>query len=64
MEYPNIEKLLKDKMLKEIFIKTGGREQNPQIAEICAKIAVKELLEKKGMLLSYIRWYALINGSK
>ena len=31
---------LKDEMLEAIFIKTGGRIENPQIAEICAEIAV------------------------
>ena len=32
---------LKKEMLEAIFIKTGGRIENPQIAEICAEIAVK-----------------------
>lgn len=28
-------------MLEAIFIKTGGRPENPEIAEICAEIALK-----------------------
>lgn len=32
---------LKKEMLEAIFIKTGGRLENPEIAEICAEIAVK-----------------------
>ncbi len=32
---------LKYKMLEAIFVKTGGRPENPDIAEICADIAVK-----------------------
>jgi hypothetical protein len=32
---------LKKEMLEAIFVKTGGRPENPEIAEICAEIAVK-----------------------
>jgi len=32
---------LKKEMLEAIFIKTGGRIENPQIAEICAEIALR-----------------------
>lgn len=31
---------IKDKMLEAIFVQTGGRPENPKIAEICADIAV------------------------
>lgn len=34
---------LKDEMLKAIFIQTGGRPENPKIAEICAQIAVNNI---------------------
>lgn len=30
---------LADKMLEAIFIKTGGRPENPQIARLCAAIS-------------------------
>lgn len=32
---------LKEEMLKEIFVQTGGRPENPKIADVCAEIAVK-----------------------
>lgn len=32
---------LKNEMLEAIFVQTGGREENPKIAELCADIAVK-----------------------
>lgn len=32
---------LKNEMLEAIFVQTGGREENPKIAELCAGIAVK-----------------------
>jgi hypothetical protein len=39
---------LKDKMLEAIFVKTGGRPENPTIAEICAEIATEHFsLETK-----------------
>lgn len=31
---------IKDEMLEAIFVQTGGRPENPKIAEICAEIAV------------------------
>lgn len=31
---------IKDEMLEAIFVQTGGRSENPKIAEICAEIAV------------------------
>ncbi len=40
---PDTNQTLKDKMLEAIFIKTGGRPENPQIAQICAQIAAEEL---------------------
>lgn len=33
-------KQIRDKMLHEIFIKTGGRDENIKIAEICSEIAI------------------------
>jgi hypothetical protein len=35
-----MKKELKDKMLEAIFVQTGGRPENPAIAEICSEIAV------------------------
>ena len=34
---------LKEEMLKEIFIQTGGRPENIKIADVCAEIAVKAI---------------------
>lgn len=34
---------LQEEMLKQIFIKTGGREENVKIAEICYEIAIRHL---------------------
>jgi hypothetical protein len=34
-------KKLKNEMLEAIFIKTGGRPENTEIAEICAEVALK-----------------------
>jgi hypothetical protein len=36
-----MKKELKDKMLEAIFVQTGGRPENPQIAKICAEIATE-----------------------
>ncbi len=36
---------LVDKMQEAIFVKTGGREENPQIAKICADIALVEITQ-------------------
>jgi hypothetical protein len=33
---------LKNEMLRAIFVKTGGRPENVEIAEICAEIALKQ----------------------
>ena len=49
-------------MLKEIFIQTGGRDENPKIAEICAKIAAKTLIETNELLFSYITNETLTKG--
>jgi hypothetical protein len=38
-------RILKEEMLKEIFIFTGGRPENPEIAERCASIAMDFLRE-------------------
>ncbi|MFA7307616.1 MAG: hypothetical protein WC026_13190 [Hyphomicrobium sp.] len=32
---------MEQEMLKQIFIKTGGRKENPEIARICSEITVK-----------------------
>ena len=37
--------ILKEEMLKEIFIFTGGRPENPEIAERCASIAMDFMRE-------------------
>ena len=37
---------LKVEMLKQIFIKTGGREENPKIVDVCAEVAEKYADEK------------------
>lgn len=34
---------LEEKMLEAIFVKTGGRPENPKIAEVCAEIAAKAI---------------------
>ena len=31
---------LKEEMLEAIFVQTGGRLENPKIADVCAEIAV------------------------
>lgn len=31
---------LKQKMLEEVFVKTGGRDDNPKIAEVCSEVAI------------------------
>lgn len=36
-------KPLQEKMLEAIFVKTGGRPENPVIAKICADIAIIEM---------------------
>ena len=62
MEHQSIENKLKAEMLKEIFIQTGGRDENPKIAEICAKIAAKTLIETNELLFSYITNETLTKG--
>lgn len=56
LKIKNMKQELKDKMLKEIFIQTGGRKENPKIANICAEIAeeyinaVKKIITSKQIL--------------
>jgi hypothetical protein len=45
-----IKQKLKDQMLEAIFIKTGGRQENPIIAEICAEVAVNFIASVTKML--------------
>lgn len=33
-------------MLEEIFIKTGGRDENPEIAKVCSEVTHKALQEQ------------------
>ena len=40
---------LKEEMLKAIFVQTGGRPENPKIADVCATVAVN-FITSNGML--------------
>lgn len=45
---------LKNEMLEAIFVQTGGREENPKIAEICADIALKFISANGILANSYL----------
>ena len=36
-----MKKEFKDRMLEAIFTKTGGRPENPRIAEVCSEVAME-----------------------
>lgn len=36
---------LKEEMLRQVFVQTGGREENPKIVDVCVKIAEKYAAE-------------------
>lgn len=38
-----MKKQLEEMMLETIFVKTGGRPENPEIAKICAEIALSQM---------------------
>jgi len=46
---------LQELMLEAVFVKTGGRDENPEIAKVCADIA-EEYFTSKVQVLNWLKY--------